>query len=99
MAVSTRQATSGDVMVCWRVIYEASKDIAEGHRFSPAFHSVEAATHVSSFFITHPLSFSIVAEHHSQVVGTCFLHERDAIRGVGGSLSISLCGGAAPGSS
>jgi hypothetical protein len=99
MAVSIRQATSGDVTVCGRVVYEASKDIAERHRFPPAFHSMEASAPVASFFIAHPLIFGIVAEHHGQVVGTCFLDERDAIRGAGQSLSIRLCRGAASGSS
>jgi predicted N-acetyltransferase YhbS len=84
MGVGIRAATRRDAGACGRVIYEAFKGIAEHHGFPPDFRSVQAATRVASFFIDHSATFAVVAEIDAQVVGTSFLDERDAIRGVGG---------------
>ncbi len=84
MNVKIRHASSADATAGGRIIYNAFKGIADRHGFPPGFHSVEAAIRVVSFFINHPSIFSVVAERDGQVVGTSFLDERGAIRGVGG---------------
>jgi predicted N-acetyltransferase YhbS len=84
MNVHIRRANSADAEACGRVIYDAFKGIAIRHGFPPDFYSVQAASRVASFFIDHPSIFSVVAVNEGQVIGTTFLDERDAIRGVGG---------------
>jgi predicted N-acetyltransferase YhbS len=83
MTVHIRAATPSDAEVCGRIIYEAFQDIAGRHGFSPDFPAVEAGTQLAQSFIAHPKIFGVVAEEDGRVVGSNFLMERDAIRGVG----------------
>jgi GNAT superfamily N-acetyltransferase len=83
MEITIRPVAPGDAEECGRIIYEAFKGISGRHGFRPDFPSVEAATGFVSGFITDPTVFGVVAESEGRVVGSNFLSEWDAIRGVG----------------
>ncbi|RWM89641.1 MAG: GNAT family N-acetyltransferase [Mesorhizobium sp.] len=83
MAIHIRVARPADSEACGRIIYEAFQGIAERHGFSPDFPAVETATQLAQSFIAHPSIFGVVAEEDGSVVGSNFLAEGDAIRGVG----------------
>lgn len=83
MTVHIRVATPADAEACGRIIYEAFKDVAEHHGFSPDFPAVETATRLVQSFIAHPSIFAVVAEEDGRVVGSNFLAEGDTVRGVG----------------
>ena len=83
MAVNIRVARSSDAEACGRIIYQAFKGIADRHGFPPDFPTVEAATRLSQSLIAQPSTFGVVAEESGRVVGSNFLMEGDAIRGVG----------------
>ena len=79
-----REATPADAADCGRIIYEAFRDVAERHGFPPDFPSVEVATELAESFIAHPSIFAVVAEaEDGAVIGSNFLDERDAVRGIG----------------
>ena len=83
MSARIRVATAPDAEACGRIMYEAFRRIAEQHGFVPDFPEVEAATLLARASITHPSTFAVVAEEDGRVVGSNFLGEGDAIRGVG----------------
>ncbi|MET0648350.1 MAG: GNAT family N-acetyltransferase [Pyrinomonadaceae bacterium] len=83
MEITIRPAVPGDAEECGRIIYEAFKGISGRHGFRPDFPSVEAATGFAQQFIEAPSVFGVVAESGGRVVGSNFLSEWDAIRGVG----------------
>ncbi len=81
--VTIRSAAEADAEACGRIIYEAFKGVAERHAFPPDFPSAQAATGLARHFIRHPAIFGVVAERNGRIIGSNFLDERDAIRGVG----------------
>jgi predicted N-acetyltransferase YhbS len=83
MAVDIRVATPADAGSCGRIIYEAFQGVAAHHGFPPDFPSVEVATELAESFIADPSVFAVVAQQHGRVIGSNFLGEKDAIRGVG----------------
>jgi predicted N-acetyltransferase YhbS len=83
MAVHIRVAAPADAEACGRIIYEAFQGVAKRHGFSPDFPIIEIATQLAQSFIAHPSIFGVVAEEDGRVVGSNFLAEGDAIRGVG----------------
>jgi predicted N-acetyltransferase YhbS len=83
MEISIRPAAPGDAEACGRIIYEAFKGVSERHNFPPDFPSAEAATGFAQHFINDPTVYGVVAESEGRVVGSNFLSEWDAIRGVG----------------
>jgi predicted N-acetyltransferase YhbS len=83
MEITIRPAAPGDAEECGRIIYEAFKGVSGRHGFRPDFPSVEAATQFAQHFIADPSVFGVVAESERRVVGSNFLSEWDAIRGVG----------------
>jgi predicted N-acetyltransferase YhbS len=82
-SVNVRPVTASDLESCGRILYEAFKDIAERHGFLPDFPNVEGATNIIQGLIDDSSSFGVVAEHEGQLVGSCFLSEKDPIRAVG----------------
>lgn len=82
-AVRIRVATPADAEACGRIIYEAFRGVAERHGFATDWPTIEAATQLAQSFIAHPAIFGVVAEEDGRVVGSNFLAEGDAIRGVG----------------
>lgn len=81
--VDLRPAAPDDASECGRIIFEAFRDIAERHGFPPDFPSIEAGTSLAASFIAHPSIFAVVAVSDGRVIGSNFLDERDAVRGVG----------------
>jgi hypothetical protein len=61
------------------IIYDAFKNIADRHGFSPHFPTLETAIQCANFSITHPSIFGVVAESDGQIIGSNFLDERDPI--------------------
>lgn len=82
-AVRVRLATSADAPACGRIIHDAFRGVAQRHGFIPDFSSVEAGIELARLFISSPTVFAVVAEAQGRVVGSNFLGEGDAIRGVG----------------
>ena len=83
MTVHIRAATPSDATACGRIVHEAFAGIARSHGFPPDFPTLEAGTQLAQTFIGDPGVFGIVAEQDGRVVGSNFLKEGDAIRGVG----------------
>jgi len=83
VSITIRPAVPADAEACGRIIYEAFKVIANQHGFPPHFPTVEIAIQRAKFCISHPWIFGVVAERDGQVIGSNFLDEWDAIRGVG----------------
>jgi predicted N-acetyltransferase YhbS len=83
MTVQIRAVTPSDAEACGRIIYDAFKGIAESHGFSPDFPAVDAGSQLARTLIGDPSVFGVVAEKDGRVVGSNFLKEGDAIRGVG----------------
>ncbi|HYM09179.1 MAG TPA: GNAT family N-acetyltransferase [Bryobacterales bacterium] len=83
MELRLRPAAEADIADCGRIIYEAFKGIAEAHGFAPDIPDVEAGQHLADVFIRHPSFYGVVAESGGRIVGSNFLDERGAIRGVG----------------
>jgi predicted N-acetyltransferase YhbS len=82
-AITLRRARPEDAAECARIIYEAFKSIHDRHNFPRDFESVEAALSLAEMFINHPAFYGVVAEADGRVVGSNFLDERNAVRGVG----------------
>jgi predicted N-acetyltransferase YhbS len=81
--IAIRPSVPADAEACGRISYEAFKDIRERHGFPLHFSTVEIAIERASFCISHPSIFGVVVECGGQVIGSNFLDERDAIRGLG----------------
>ena len=78
-----RPGTVDDATACGTICYEAFKTIAEAHKFTPDFPSVEVAIGVMSSLLSHPKFYSVVAEIDGRIVGSNFLDERNVIAGLG----------------
>ena len=83
MNIRIRPAAPGDAETCGRIIYEAFKGIGERHNFRPDFPSADAGTQFADLLIKDPAVFGVVAESGGRVIGSNFLSEWDAIRGLG----------------
>jgi len=83
MPVNIRPPTPADAPRCGTIAYEAFRGIAESHGFPPDIPSVEMAGGFLAEFIRNPRLFGVVAESGGQIVGSNFLDEGDAVRGVG----------------
>jgi predicted N-acetyltransferase YhbS len=83
MTLDIRATTASDAEACGRIIYEAFEGIAGRHGFLPDFPAIEAATELAQGLIASPSVLGVVAEEDGRVIGSNFLTEGDAIRGVG----------------
>ncbi len=83
MTVQIRPAAPSDAEACGHIIYEAFQGIAARHGFPPDFPAAEAGIELARRLTTNPSVFGVVAEEEGRVVGSNFLSEADAIRGVG----------------
>jgi predicted N-acetyltransferase YhbS len=83
MDVLIRPARPGDAEAGGRIIYEAFRGIAERHNFRPDFPSPDAGARFADLLVNDPAVFGVVAERGGRVVGSNFISEWDAIRGVG----------------
>ncbi len=78
-----RSGTPADAAACGRICHDAFATFAVRHNFPPDFPSVEVATELVSYLLSHPRFFSVVAEQDGAIVGSNFLDERSPIAGVG----------------
>jgi GNAT superfamily N-acetyltransferase len=78
-----RPGRAADAEVLGRICYQAFADVATEHGFPPVIPDPETATDVMTELISHPGSYSIVAERAGRIVGSNFLDERSSISGVG----------------
>ena len=83
MSVEIRPATPADVDDCARICHDAFNGIAERHGFTPDFPSPEYAETVIASLVQHASVYGVVAASGGRIVGSNFLDERDAVRGVG----------------
>lgn len=83
MAIQLRPPAADDVDAVARIIIEAFNGIADRHHMPRDFPAPEMALGLARAFIAHPAVYSVVADDDGRVVGSNFLDERDAIRGVG----------------
>src|ERR1041385_4051840 len=83
MPIQIRLMKPEDVETCGRICYEAFRDISERHNFRPDFPNAQAGIDLMRMLVDSPYSFSIVAEHEGEVIGSNHLVEYDAIRAVG----------------
>lgn len=83
MSVILRPPTPADISDVGRIVYEAFATLSHRHHFRPDFPSVEVATGLAGAFIQSPDVFGVIAEEDGKVIGSNFLTEWDAIRGVG----------------
>jgi predicted N-acetyltransferase YhbS len=83
MPIALRPATAGDIEPCGRIIYEAFHQIAILHGFPPDFPDVGHAIGLAEMLVKSPAVFGVVAEQDGRIIGSNFLSEADAIRGVG----------------
>ena len=83
MTLRIREALPADAEACGRIMHQAFEGIAGRHGFPADFPSAEAATGLAQALIASPTVFGVVAEAEGRVVGSNFLSEGDAIRGVG----------------
>jgi predicted N-acetyltransferase YhbS len=81
--VHVRPIESMDVAAAGRIAFEAFAGIAERHGFPRDFPSVDSALELVGSFAEHASIWGVVAEVDGRVVGSNFLDERSAVRGVG----------------
>lgn len=81
--VLLRPIRLADAAVAARIVYDAFAGIHDRHRFPRDFPTLEAATTLVESFISHPLIWGVVAERDGRIVGSNFVDERGAVRGVG----------------
>jgi predicted N-acetyltransferase YhbS len=82
-AIEIREAEPGDAEAAGRVMYLAFAEFHHRHGFAPDFPSVEAAVGLAAALIADPSTFGVVAVRDGALIGSNFLGEGDAIRGVG----------------
>jgi predicted N-acetyltransferase YhbS len=82
-AVNLRPIEATDIEAAGRIAFEAFAGVAERHGFPADFPSVESALELVGAFTEHPSMWGVVAEIDGRVVGSNFLDERSAVRGVG----------------
>jgi predicted N-acetyltransferase YhbS len=78
-----RPATPADADAVARIIHAAFAGIHDHHRFPRDFPTLEAAAGLAQAFIAHPSIWGVVAERDGRILGSNFLDERGAVRGVG----------------
>lgn len=83
MEIKLRRGVAADAEVCGKICYDAFKAISEAHNFPPDFPSPEVAIGLLTWMLNHPEFYSIIAEIDGRIVGSNFLDERNAIRGLG----------------
>jgi predicted N-acetyltransferase YhbS len=81
--VTIRPTRAADAEPVGRIIYRAFHGIAARHGFPPDFPTPEAAVALARSFIANPAGFGVAAEQEGRIIGSNFIGEGDAIRGVG----------------
>jgi ribosomal protein S18 acetylase RimI-like enzyme len=81
--VELRPAVGADADAVARILHEAFAGIHDRHAFDRDFPTLESAAQLAEAFIAHPSIWGVVAERDGRIVGSNFVDERGAIRGVG----------------
>src|SRR6266567_5307528 len=82
-SVRIRPARPEDVDECGRIIHRAFSRIAEQHGFPSDFPTRDDGIALARQRIGNPRVYTIVAELDGRLAGSCFMTERDPIRGIG----------------
>jgi ribosomal protein S18 acetylase RimI-like enzyme len=82
-AVNVREIRPEDAKQCAAICFEAFGEIDDHHRFPRDFPSLEFAEGLMQAFVGSPFTWGTVAELDGRLVGSNFLLESDAIRGIG----------------
>jgi predicted N-acetyltransferase YhbS len=83
MNTRIRRATREDIEVCGDICYRAFGELADHHKFSREFPSVEMAVGELTRMISNPGCYGVVAEVDGRIAGSNFQDERSAIAGIG----------------
>ena len=83
METRIRRATREDAAVCGDICYRAFGALADHHKFSREFPSVEIAAGMIKGMISNPGFYGIVAEVDGRIAGSNFQDERAPIAGIG----------------
>jgi predicted N-acetyltransferase YhbS len=83
MEISLRPGTPDDAQACGTICYEAFKNIADAHGFTPDFPSADVAIGLMNVLLGRRGFYAVVAEQGGRVVGSNFLDERNPIAGLG----------------
>lgn len=84
MAIKLRPPTEADTQAIGDIIYRAFAGIAQQHSFPLDFTSPQMANGVAQMLLAPGSGlYGVVAEENGKVIGSNFLDERDAIKGVG----------------
>ena len=83
MGTRIRPAQPDDVEDCGRIIHLAFSAIAERHGFPSDFPTKDDGVALARQRIGNPVFYAIVSETDGRVSGSCFMTERDPIRGIG----------------
>ncbi len=78
-----RQIRPADADAVAAILFDAFAGIHDHHRFARDFPTPEAAAGLVQAFTAHPAIWGVVAERDGRVLGSNFLDERGAVRGVG----------------
>ena len=83
MHLVLREAAPAVAPECGRVLFEAFRSLADRHNFPRDFPSAEVGGGVAGMLIGHPGFYGVVAQRDGKIIGSNFLDERAAIRGIG----------------
>lgn len=77
-----RTAELDDIPACGKAMYEAFRDIAERHNFTPDFPSPEVAGGLLNVLLEAPDVDAFVAEEDGKIVGSIFVSRRSPVGGI-----------------
>ena len=80
--IELRVAEAGDIPACGTAMYEAFRDIAERHNFSPDFPSAEVAGGLLSSLLEAPDVDAFVAQQDGVIAGSIFVSRRSPVGGI-----------------
>jgi predicted N-acetyltransferase YhbS len=78
-----RPIVAADLDAAARITFDAFAGIADRHAFPRDFPTLDSASQLVAAFAEHPQIHGVVAERDGRVIGSNFLDERSAVRGVG----------------
>jgi predicted N-acetyltransferase YhbS len=81
--VNIRPVEERDIPACSKIVFDAFGSIARKHNFPLDFPDPSMADALFHAFAGNPRVWGVVAEVDGRVVGSNFLDERNAVRGVG----------------
>jgi GNAT superfamily N-acetyltransferase len=83
VTITIREVRASDGPELGRICYDAFAAIANAHNFPPDFPDVEIATAVLTSMIGVTGIHGVVAEDEGRIIGSNFIHEHNAVSGIG----------------